>query len=377
MDILGLWRRLRALARSYKPRWRFCVRMTASGLAALAVAKTMNIPLNGLWVILTAIVVTQMSAGGSLRATLEYIIGTVGGAVYGGAIGALIPHATPLSEAAVVALAIAPLALAAAFNPNFRVAPFSAVLVILIAGQFGEGAVESAITRSSEVALGGVIAMIVSLTIFPERAHQMRLKAAVRLLQQLAHDLPRLIAGCSGGFDPATNARIQDEIGAAVTRFQQITAEAQHELMITFAAQPDPGPLSRTMLRLRHDLVIIGRAGTKPLPEPLRTHLSQPLIVVGAAAGDFLGDSAVALNERTAPPPLDDFEAALAAYTAVVDAVRAEGLTRSLPSNELEPIFALGFGLEQLRQNFIDLRRCVQDYARRPRRKKAQAQNKA
>ena len=63
--------------------------------------------------ILTAIVVTQMSAGGSLRATLEYIIGTVGGAIYAAIIGVLIPHGTPLAEAGVLALAIAPLALIA------------------------------------------------------------------------------------------------------------------------------------------------------------------------------------------------------------------------------------------------------------------------
>ena len=69
----------------------------------------------------------------------------------------------------------------------------------------------------------------------------------------------------------AANSRIQNDIGAAVSDFQQITTEAQHELMITFAAQPDPGPLSRTMLRLRHDLVTIGRAGIRPLPEPLLT----------------------------------------------------------------------------------------------------------
>jgi uncharacterized membrane protein YccC len=82
MDPLAIWHRTRALLRAYKPRWRFCVRMTTSGLAAYAIAQTLQIPLHGLWVIITAIVVTQMSAGGSMRATLEYIIGTVGGAVY-------------------------------------------------------------------------------------------------------------------------------------------------------------------------------------------------------------------------------------------------------------------------------------------------------
>jgi uncharacterized membrane protein YccC len=370
MDFLRISHRIRALARTYKPRWRFAARMTASGLAAYAVAQVLHVPLNGLWVIITAIVVTQMSAGGSLRATVEYIIGTVGGAVYAAIIGVLIPHAAPLAEAGVLALVIAPLALFAAFNPNFRVAPFSAVLVLLIAGRFGEGPIESAFTRSSEVALGGVIAVLVSLLVFPERAHQMRLKAAVRLLQRLARDLPRLLTGFTGELDPATNSRIQNDIGAAVSSFQQITNEARHELLLTLVEQPDPGPLSRTMLRLRHDLVMIGRAGVRPLPDPLRARLSEPLTRVGAAASDFLNDSANALSERIQPPPQDGFEAALAAYTAEVEAVRSEGLTLPLTSNEVEPVFALGFALEQLHQNFFDLQRCVRDYARRPRRKR-------
>jgi uncharacterized membrane protein YccC len=369
-DNSGTWSRIRALVRIYKPRWRFAARVTASGLLAYAAAQVMQLPLQGLWMILTAIVVTNVSTGGSLRATLQYIIGTVGGAVYAAIIGILIPHATPLAETGVLALAIAPLGLVAAFNPNFRVAPFSAVLVLLLAGQFGEGPVESAIIRTSEVALGGLIAVIVSLLVFPERAHQMRLKAAVSVLRRLARDLPSLLAGCTNGLDPAENSRIQNDIGAAVSDFQQITAEAQHEHMITLVAQPDPGPLSRTMVRLRHDLVTIGRASIKPLPEPLRSRLGALLTRVGTTASDFIDASATALNDRSGPPSLDAFEAALAAYIAEVEAVRSEGLTLPLTANEVEPLFALGFTLEQLRQNFNDLRRCVQDYARRPRRKK-------
>jgi hypothetical protein len=370
MDRLSIWPRICALARSTKSRWRFAARVTASGLLGYAAANAMHLPLQGLWMILTAIVVTQASAGGSVRATLQYIIGTVGGAVYAAILGILIPHGTPLAEAGVMALAIAPLGLIAAFNPNFRVAPFSAVLVLLLAGQFGEGPIASAITRTFEVALGGLIAVIVSLLVFPERALQMRLKAAVSLLQRLARDLPRLLTGFTGGIDPAANSRIQNDIGAAVSDFQQITTEAQHEQMITLATQPDPGPLSRTMLRLRHDLVTIGRAGIKPLPEPLRSRLGEPLTRVAEAARDFLNDSATALNERNAPPPLDGYEAALSAYTVVVEAVRSEGLTLPLTANEVEPLFALGFTLEQLRNNFIDLQRCVQDYARRVARRK-------
>ena len=61
------------------------------------------------------------------------------------------PHTTPIALGGILVLAIAPLALAAAFNPSFRVAPFSAVLVLLISGQLNEGPVESALYRTLTV----------------------------------------------------------------------------------------------------------------------------------------------------------------------------------------------------------------------------------
>ena len=36
---------------------------------------------------------------------------------------------------------------------------------------------------------------------------------------------------------------------------------------------------------------------------------------------------------------------------------------RDLPSDTVERVFALGFALEQLRQNFIDLARCATEFA--------------
>jgi hypothetical protein len=190
------------------------------------------------------------------------------------------------------------------------------------------------------------------------------------LLQQLARELPEILAGFTRTLDPAENSRVQNDIGRAVTDFQQITAEAEHEQIVSFVVQPNPGPLSRTMLRLRHDLVIIGRAAAAPLPDFLHERLGPPLHRVGDAASDFLNKSADALGRRDPPPPLDGFETALAAYSAAVEAVRSAGLTQPLTASEVEPIFTVGFALEQLHQNFIDLRRCVQDYARRQRRKK-------
>jgi uncharacterized membrane protein YccC len=173
MTNLADWRQVLTLVSAHRAQLRFCLRVTAAGLLAFAIAQVLTIPLHGLWVVLTAVVVTQMSAGGSLRATVEYIIGTFGGAVYAAITGVLVPHTTPIAQGGVLALTIAPLALAAALNPNIRAAPFSAALVLLISGQLSEGPIESALYRVAEVALGGVIAVTVSLLVLPERAHRL------------------------------------------------------------------------------------------------------------------------------------------------------------------------------------------------------------
>ena len=364
MVSLAGWKQVRTLVSAHRAQLRFCLRVTAAGLLAFAIAQVLTIPLHGLWVVLTAVVVTQMSAGGSLRATVEYIIGTFGGAAYAAITGLLIPHTTAITQGGVLALTIAPLAFAAALNPNFRVAPFSAVLVLLISGQLSEGPIESALYRVAEVALGGVIAVTVSLLVLPERAHHLGLEAAARVLEQLARFLPVLLAGFTRNLDPTVNKRIQDDIGGAVSTLQEIVAEAKRERLVNQVAEPDPGPLSRTLLRLRHDLIIIGRAAVVPFPDILAQRLGSMLTSLGANASDFLHGCATALALRRYPPPLDGVETALRAYTSEIVTLRDEGLTHSLSIGEAERLFTLGFALEQLRQHFSDLERCVHEAAR-------------
>jgi len=110
---------------------------------------------------------------------------------------------------------------------------------------------------------------------------------------------------------------------------------------------------------LRHDLVIIGRAAVVPLPDS-----RPPLARLGAGASDYLRGCAAALLARRSPPPLHPITTAFEGYTAEIEALRDEGLTRGLSSSEVERLFALGFGLEQLHRNFDDLARCVEEGAR-------------
>lgn len=348
-----------------RPQLRYCLRVSVAGVAAFAITRGLNFPLHGLWAVLTAIVVSQVSVGGSLRATIEYNIGTVAGAVYAAAVGLLIPHETPIMQAVALAVSVAPMAVAAAINPAFRVAPFSAVLVLLIGSELGESPIASALTRVGEVVIGGAVAVVVSLLVFPERAHGMGLQAASRILNQMAELLPKLVARVSRHVDRATIGLAQTHLGDAVTKFQALAEEAKRERIVSIVRAPDAAPLARTLLRIRHDFVILSRATVEPLPETIAGRLEPPLTRFGEEAATFLRSSADALADRRSPPSTAPMDVALHAYGAEVMAIRNEGLTRALETADLERLFALGFALEQLSRDCADLGQRIEEHARR------------
>ena len=95
--IVTAWQRLRAEIGDRKMQFRLCLRVTVAAIAAFVLAQFLTIPLAGLWAVLTAVVVTQMSLGGSLKAAVEYFVGTLSGAVYAAAIATLVPHNNEVS----------------------------------------------------------------------------------------------------------------------------------------------------------------------------------------------------------------------------------------------------------------------------------------
>jgi uncharacterized membrane protein YccC len=361
-SITRLWTWLRAFVRRRRVQLALSIRVTISALVALALAQVLHLPLP-LWAVLTAVVVTQMSVGRSLKATLDYLVGTVGGAIYGGAIGIFVPHSGEIALLAVLALAVAPLALVAALNPRFSVAPITAIIVLLIPTMTSASPIASAVDRVTEVALGGVTGLVVSFLLLPSNAHPLVAAAAARTLDQMARALGDLLAGLAQGLDVDALHRIQDGLGQALVQMNVVGAEAERERSAGLAAGPDTGPLLRTQLRLRHDLVMLGRAAGSPLPESFWARLDTPLAHVREAFADYLRASAAALRAGHGSPSLDAVEAALDAYTAEIAALRREGLTRSLSGEEAERLFALGFALEQMHQNFKDLERCVAEWA--------------
>jgi hypothetical protein len=339
-----------------------CVRVTLSATGALAIAQALGLKLP-LWAVLTSIIVTQMSVGRSLKATRDYMIGTLGGAVYGAAVAILIPHSSEGALLAVLVLAVAPLAFASAINPSLNAATVTAIIVLLLPVMNHGNILDSAIDRVLEVTVGAFTGLLVSFLVLPSRAHSQIRANAPRVLELMASALHELLSGLTRARDNDALHTLQDGIGAALAGLNAIGAEAERERAAHLSSGPETGPLLRTVLRLRHDLVMIGRASVLPLPAELQRPMVLPLKRVSDAIVDYLNAAAASLRMATLPPAIAPVQDALLAYAAVVASVRSEGLTRGLAGDVLERCFALGFSLEQMRRNLKDLERCVTAWA--------------
>lgn len=339
-------------------------RITIAAVATLVIGHLTDTPMV-LWAVLTAVILTQMSVGRSVKATIDYALGTVGGAIYAGLVSALLPPTSEASLGGALALAIAPLATLAAFSPRFSVAPSTGVIVVLAPTLTHATPFHSAYDRVLEVALGGAVALVVSHIVFPARARVLARQAAADMLDTIAEALPLLFAGFADGQDAETIRALQRDIGAAFARLDRMEQEARHERIAAVSgAEPDLAPLLQALLRMRHDLVMIGRAALTPLPPALGQRLGPALDAIATRAGESARDLARSLrasHASDASAPLDD---AFEAFAQEIARLRDEGRLRSLTVDELEHLFALAFACEQWREDFAELARRIGEGAR-------------
>jgi uncharacterized membrane protein YccC len=258
---------------------------------------------------------------------------------------------------------VAPLALLAAIRPSFSVAPFTGVLVLLAPTIIPVTPIASALYRLIEVTLGSIIGLIVSLLVLPARARVLAFEAARRMLDLAAELLPDLFAGFTRTRDPTAIVQTQDKIGEAFGQLEAIAAEAKHEGLTYLHASTDFGPLLRTLLRLRHDFVMIGRTASEPLPEDLQARFAGSLACIAGTTADYLRDLGAALTKRRNGPSPGAVETALRGYAADMAALRREGAAGSLPDDVAERLFALAFALEQLGRDLDGLAHCVDEFA--------------
>ena len=329
------------------------LRITVAGLITFALGELLGVK-QVYWAVLTAVIVMQASVGGSLKATNERLVGTAAGALWGAALGAAIPHPGPLATAGLLVAALLPLAALIAWWPSYRVAPVTAIIVLLV--PHGDaGPVQAAIERLIEIALGCAVALAVALAITPSRAHRLLSAAAADALPLIREQLLLVLAGIAEPVHPAAVLALHDRIRSALERCVAAAGDAARERTSYLTDAPDPDPFVRSLRRISHDLIMLARAVPKPLPELLSGRLAGPAKRFGDAAGEFLTELADALKRDGPVPTLVPLQRALCDYDDAISELRRDRLIVPLAAEDAERVFGTAFALQQLVRNLGDL----------------------
>ena len=262
-------------------------------------------------------------------------------------------------------IALVPLTLVAALRPNYRIAPLTAVIVLLTSGAQQLGPLGSAFYRILEITLGSFVGLGVSLVLLPARAHGLVISAAARALGLLADLLGDWLAVLAGGGDRTRITQLQDDIRAGMARLEIVAGEAHQERRTYLTHEFDPDPLVRTVFRLRNDVVMIGRAAAEPLPERI-VDASARVARTGLPVRTtlFTRVRRRAARAQRIHPPLIQSSKRSQSSSRLSRSYDARVPLQALPAEGVGRLFALGFSLEQLRHNFEDFRNRVIECAR-------------
>ncbi|MFO0994122.1 MAG: FUSC family protein [Hyphomicrobiales bacterium] len=360
---MTVWNPLNYL-RAHPAEWRQALRVVIAVATTLIAIALLEVP-QGYWAVITAVIVVQTSIGGSLKAALDRLWGTLAGAAVGALVAILLPHSSALEIALAIIVAVVPLAYLAAVNPAFRVAPVTAVIMLVPTyGPHAGAPVATALDRVFEIALGNVIALAVSIFVFPARAQEQLRAAAAKVVATNAELMDVLVEGLLAGTGRQGAQPIHARIRAGIKQAEAAAEEASREKRMRFSDTSDPEPVVRTLYRVRHDLVMIGRAAAKPLPQALLPMLSTPLEDVKKATISTLNAIAATLSDDTPPPAIDAYQAALRSYVLALDQCAHAGIPEA--TTEAERLFTLRFALEQLGDDLRDLAKRSAEAVQRP-----------
>jgi uncharacterized membrane protein YccC len=339
-------RRVRPWLSRHRAKVVHALRMAVSSLVAFGVAWGFDLA-QGFWAVITALIVTQGSVGSSLKAARDRFLGSVFGAIFGGVVAFAIPHDSLGGRVAALIVAVVPLSLMAAFSAGFRIAPITAIIVLMTPTATALGPFGFAADRVLEIGLGCAVGLLVSVLVVPARASLAVLDTAAQLARLLSEQLTALAA------DQISHERL-NELGLrarkSLDRLEVLVGEAARERRTYLATGDDPEPLFRTLMRVRHDLVMLRRAIGGPHEEPLPAAWTR---AVRVAAASLAGISEALPSSRKCPRSSELAEA-VGEYWGALDAIR-ESPGRDLSTDVVGRMFGVAFALDQLRRDLDDL----------------------
>jgi uncharacterized membrane protein YccC len=327
------------------------VRVTVGCVLAFVLYHLLNLP-QGYWAVFTVVIVMQGSIGGTVTAAFDRMQGTLLGAAVG-ALAAWLRPQTPVGLGAAMALSVALTSLAATVRPTLKVAPVTAVIMLISPTGGAMGPLVSALYRVLEIFIGSVIGVATSVLVLPARSNAVvieRVQTVLGLLAEMSEGYAADLAVAVGRPDRHADAA---RLRAALGQVEAAMADAARERSTRLSDHRIAEAMPRTLWRVRNDSVAVGRA-IAALPEAVRPLLAEGSGALLRSEAEFMRRCGRALAATTTVDRAGQTEA-VQTFDAMIEALRNARVTQTLGFEAAGPVFALAFALESVHRNLADL----------------------
>ena len=313
------------LAARLRRGWPDALRMVLAAVGSFALSQALHLP-EAFWAVLTALVAARPHAAGTARAGVDRLIGTIAGAAVATAFA--LTH-MQLTQFELLFAVLVPLCLLVAVHENYRAAPIAA-LIVLSGGMMGHSPLGTALYRTSEIAVGALVAFIVSALVMPKRGDNKALEhasAAVKLLSCLVG--PALVP--REGAETFTDG-VKEKLRGELRQLMVLT----HTSRWKRRAETGVSKLTRLLSALNADVGFIERTvGRPPVQEeaaafagPVREIANAFESLLSQVAKAFVGDAQAPKTEAL-DRAIDALEIPAVLDSAGVDAQQVAGGART------------------------------------------------
>ena len=217
--------RLREVLSPSSPIFRHAVRVTAAAAAAAALGSWLT-PGHAAWASITTVAVLQPYTGTTMKLAAERVVGTVLGCLV--VVGVAVVSRSPLA----LALLMFPMSMAAVVTRprSYRLFTFFVTPVFVLIALRAPGDWSTAAIRVADVLLGGVVAVVSALLIYPRWEERFGLPAALAAMVRAVETYRDTVLSAPGTRQPPDAARIMETRRAAGVAISEAETSLERRL---------------------------------------------------------------------------------------------------------------------------------------------------
>jgi uncharacterized membrane protein YccC len=318
------------------------IKTAIAGLISLYVTDLFHLP-EGYWAAISALIVMQSNVGATLTAARTRLAGTAVGAVVGGLFVALFGM-NMLGFALAVTIAFFACDLLHLADSQ-RLATVTVAIIILIGRTSSAWVI--ALHRFAEVALGILIALVVSLTLWPNharRAVRQGLAAALTGSRAFYQALMRSYRGESS----ESVETLREQVSDALRKNADLLKSALQEAFGPMKERESLALLSSQVERIFHAVETLEFAVRDSAPDQHFSNFEVDLRTLEAAISAAFDSLSNSIAAGKLFPGWPDLPPKIASLEQRVDQARKAGATSDNPADEILRLYFLLLGFRNL-----------------------------